>query len=91
MQKRENKLSPLNRPRINAFLIATAIAGSFTILMKVYFGVPFSYVHWWIFGFAWFPSLVGVVAGNSWRKSLRYMNRETGSDVFRYIERDGRK
>ena len=75
-------MSPVNRALIKALFVATLMAGGFTIWMKVQFGVPFSYVHWWLFGFVWLPSFYGALKGSTWREGLQYMDRGTSSDVL---------
>lgn len=82
-------MSPLARVRISALISATIIVGGFVFWMTVHFNVPWSNVHWWLFGFLWFPVFAGFMIGSTWHEALRSMDRkDNGSDVFHYIERE---
>ena len=83
-------MSPLNRVRITALLwVVTLVAIGF--LGIVLLDLSFSTWLWWPYGFLSLMFLSGIVQGSTQHEALRYMGRETGSDVFRYIEREDRK
>jgi hypothetical protein len=68
-------MSPLTRVQIGSFLFAAIMAGGFVFWMTVYFNVPWSKAHWWLFGFLWFMAF-----GACWRalieiEALQFMGR----------------
>lgn len=84
-------MSPLNRVRIEILVVPTIFSTGCVLWMTWYFNVPWSYVHWWIFGFLWLGFAAGYAKGALQREILQSVSRETDSDVFRYIEREDRR
>jgi hypothetical protein len=80
-------MSPLNRVRINVLCWATTLA-LVGVLGIIWFNLSFSTWLWWPYGYFCLMFLSAITIGSAQHESLRSMNRETDSDVFRYIERE---
>jgi hypothetical protein len=73
-------MSPLNRVGVFSLLSATVMAGGFVFWMTVHFNVPWSNVHWWLFGFLWLTAFGGFYKAGIEIEALRFMGRNIERD-----------
>lgn len=68
-------MSPLTRVFVCVLVFPTAIAATIVAFMCVRFNVPWSNVHWWLFGFLWMFFAAIVEKAATQFEVLHYLNR----------------